>query len=342
MIRHAEAEGNRYRRIHGHYDTNVTENGLRQIEALAQRFQTIPIDAVYSSDLTRTCRTAQALAGPKHLPIQKDPRFREIDLGTWEDVPFGELAETDPVQMNNFNRNPRVWRAEGAERFEQFTARFLEGLRCVAEQNREKTIAIFTHGGVLAQSLSVLFPDSKPGHSDNTAVTKLTYDGEFHLEYASDNSHLSEEISTLARQHWWRENAKQADRNLWFSPYEGEIDWYLRLADEEIPVAPMAVIAFAMLGKKPVGIVQLDPQRDQKQGAGFIDYLGLDPQYRGQRLGMQLIGCAVSYYRSLGRTRLRVVPGERYASSAGFFEKDGFSSAGDGVYEKIILVPDGK
>ena len=38
IIRHAEAEGNLYRRIHGWYDALITDNGFRQIEALARRF----------------------------------------------------------------------------------------------------------------------------------------------------------------------------------------------------------------------------------------------------------------------------------------------------------------
>ena len=33
IIRHAEAEGNVYRRIHGQYDSRITPNGLRQVEA---------------------------------------------------------------------------------------------------------------------------------------------------------------------------------------------------------------------------------------------------------------------------------------------------------------------
>ena len=37
LVRHAEAEGNAYRRIHGQYDSLITPNGLRQIEALAKR-----------------------------------------------------------------------------------------------------------------------------------------------------------------------------------------------------------------------------------------------------------------------------------------------------------------
>ena len=48
LIRHAEAEGNVFRRIHGQYDSCVTPNGRRQIAALAQRFAGIPVDAVYA------------------------------------------------------------------------------------------------------------------------------------------------------------------------------------------------------------------------------------------------------------------------------------------------------
>lgn len=36
LVRHAEAEGNLYRRIQGQYDSLITDNGYRQIAALAQ------------------------------------------------------------------------------------------------------------------------------------------------------------------------------------------------------------------------------------------------------------------------------------------------------------------
>lgn len=39
LIRHAEAEGNLYRRIQGHWDGSITALGLQQIDALAQRFR---------------------------------------------------------------------------------------------------------------------------------------------------------------------------------------------------------------------------------------------------------------------------------------------------------------
>ncbi|MDD7116685.1 MAG: histidine phosphatase family protein, partial [Flintibacter sp.] len=89
LIRHGEAEGNLYRRIHGWYDALITDNGFRQIAALEARFRDIPVDAVYSSDLYRTCTTARAIAEPKGLEIRKDCRFREVYLGVWEDRAFG-------------------------------------------------------------------------------------------------------------------------------------------------------------------------------------------------------------------------------------------------------------
>ena len=342
LIRHAEAEGNLYRRIHGQYDSNVTANGLRQIEALKARFLDVPIDAVYASDLNRTVRTARALAEPKGLIIQTDARFREVGIGVWEDVPFGELAQTDAKQMKFFNYDPPRWRVEGAERFPAYTERFLEALKEKAEAHRGGTIAVFAHGCVLSQSLGILFPEKEICHMDNTAVTKLRWDGTFLLDLLGDNSHLSEEISTLAKQNWWRGKDAPPDRNLWFIPYESEIDWYLQLCDDSVPVAPMAVIHFAMLDQNAVGLVQLDPQRDQEEMVGFVDYIGLQKKLRGQRLGIQLLGEAVSYYRNLGREKLRVCLEGSFAKYRDWFLHYGFELSADGCYDLDIRVPNGK
>ena len=91
LIRHAEAEGNLYRRVHGWYNSRITENGYRQIAALEERFRTISIDAVYASDLFRTMTTARGVYVPKGLELRTDPGLREMNLGDWEDLTFGEV-----------------------------------------------------------------------------------------------------------------------------------------------------------------------------------------------------------------------------------------------------------
>ena len=122
LIRHAEAEGNIFRRMQGHYNSRITPNGLRQIAALEQRFADIPIDGVWSSDLFRTRRTAEAIYRPKGLPLHPDPRFREVNVGIWEDRPFGELEWSWPEELDAFYHRPETWNVSGAETFAQYSA----------------------------------------------------------------------------------------------------------------------------------------------------------------------------------------------------------------------------
>ena len=85
LIRHAEAEGNLYRIAQGQHDSNLTDRGWRQVQALARRFAGIRVDAVYASDLYRTRATASAVYKPKGLPLHLRKDLREIYGGDWED-----------------------------------------------------------------------------------------------------------------------------------------------------------------------------------------------------------------------------------------------------------------
>lgn len=115
LIRHAEAEGNLYRRIHGWYNSLITENGYRQIAALADRFRNIKIDAVYASDLFRTMTTARAVYEPKGLPLYTNVGLREVHMGWWEDHPWGEIARIDREELALFNATSPDWKVEGGE-----------------------------------------------------------------------------------------------------------------------------------------------------------------------------------------------------------------------------------
>ena len=98
IIRHAEAEGNVYRRCHGQYNALLTTRAYKQLPYLAKRFENVPLAAVYSSDLFRARVTAQAVAEPHHLSVETRPVLREIDMGDWEDIPWAELPHTWPEQ----------------------------------------------------------------------------------------------------------------------------------------------------------------------------------------------------------------------------------------------------
>ena len=308
LIRHAEAEGNIFRRLHGQYNSRITPNGLRQIAALERRFAGFPIDAVYASDLYRTRRTAQALCGPKGLPLHPDPRFREVHVGTWEDHPFGELERCCPEELERFARDPERWFAPGAETYEQYSARFEAGLRAVAEAHPGQTVAIFTHGCVLSGGLHrILGLPHDASKADNTAVSLLTYEnGVFSPDLLFDNSHLSEAISTRARQRWWRQRGGKF--NLWFRDPTPED---AALYDPVWAPGPGDRVWIACLGEEPVGYAAITDRS--------LSCLWLRPEYRHRRMGDQLLGQAVITLRAKGVTALHIGVPTNNLEAVGFF-----------------------
>ena len=349
LVRHGEAEGNIYRRIQGQYDSRVTPRGLLQLQALSNRFAAVPLDAVYDSGLYRTRLTAQAIVGSRALEPRSDPRFLEINLGPWEDVPFGELELTDPESLNRFSYHPEDWKQDGAETVQEVTDRVLAGLRELSQRHEGQTIAIATHGTALRTTLQRLFPGRATGHADNTSVTLLTWeDGVFYLKYLYDNSHLEAQISTLAHQKWWRDpNGRAQDENLWYRPMTKEDDatyiafrqdaWDLiypgvrgfdgpgfladawRCAENE----PRALV-LVMLGHTVAGCLQLNMSRGREEGAGYIPFFYLKPEFRGRELGVQLVGHAISVFRPLGRTKLQLSVAPSNQRAIRLYEKLGF------------------
>jgi len=320
LIRHAEAEGNLYRRVHGWYDSLITDNGYRQIAALEKRFRGISIDAVYSSDLFRTRTTARAVYVPKGLELHTDPGLRELKLGDWEDMTFGFVRHRFPQAMELFNRTDPAWEVPGGESFFQLGERVEEAVRRIARRHSGQTVALFSHGMAIRQFLGRVKnvpPEqwhSMP-HGDNTAVSCLTWDGErFAIEFEMDNSHLSEDISTLARQAWWRKGGKAQDVNLWYAPLDQERDWtiYLEARRESWVLAYGAGVPFDReealqnagdnLSRTPWGVT-LAFAGDQ--------LAGVPPAMRGKRLaaspsaGWLPSGEAKGWEYSLSGRRLR-------------------------------------
>ncbi len=360
LVRHAEAEGNLYRRIHGQYNSLITENGYQQIAALEERFRNVPVDAVYSSDLFRTMTTAGAIYQPKGLPLFTHPGLREINMGIWEDYSWGQAAQIDGPRLKRFNDSSLDWSIEGGETFQQLQDRIYQTVTEIAEKHRDETVVIVTHGMAIRSLLTKLhgLPLEKMQavpHSDNTAVTCLEVQDElFRILYENDNSHLSEKTSTFAHQKWWQaKEGSLAETSLWFKPLDLEQDgalyyncrkeaWltihgtlehfdgpgFLNAAKAQAAYDPSAVQC-GMVNGEMAGLIQLNLPRDADKGIGGIPFYYMAPQWRSQGIGVQLLGQAVSTYRKLGRTALRLRCAPENTVAQHFYQKHGFHKVGE-------------
>lgn len=335
LIRHAEAEGNAYRRFHGQYNSLITPNGHRQIKALSKRFADIPVDACYASDLTRTCITAGAIYSQKQIPLRKDSAFREVSVGVLEDMPFGWLHRFAPEVIGTFNRNPLHWTCESAETFMEYTGRFLARMEQLAKQHDGQTIAIVSHGCAIRGVLLRLFYDPEnPAFSycDNTAVSHIFYEnGTYRCDYINDNSHLTPDISTLIRQRKQSPETDPKDTNLWYRPVAGDRELEQMLAscgvkaDENFTLDNLTERGEALLAMRrdePIGLIATERALHHPKEA-TLRMVCLKPEYRGQRFGTQILGAAVSFSRRNGRKLLTLQVDAAEEKAIGFFIHNG-------------------
>ena len=101
LVRHAQAEGNEKRLFQGHYNGAVSQMGWRQLEQLAEYAKTLPLEAVYSSPLTRAMETAKAVARYHDgLTVQVREGLIEINGGDWEGKPWDCFPTDYPEEMS--------------------------------------------------------------------------------------------------------------------------------------------------------------------------------------------------------------------------------------------------
>lgn len=290
LIRHAEAEGNLYRRAHGHYDSTITDRGYRQIAALAKRFEHERIDAVYSSDLTRTQTTALAITRLHGLPLHTTDRLREVGVGEWEDRTWTWLAKFDRERLTTFNTDAEHWHLPGGQDMPAVRERMLAALHDVIASHPDQTVAVFSHGmalRALVGTLQGLTPAEidKTMHAENTAATKLEADGDgVRVVYRDDASHLPEELTTLAKQVWTKRPGG-IEPGVWFAPDAGDKGRFSVMRKDDC-----------------VGAVAVEKLAG---GVAEVVEFWLDTSARGQNFGVRLLGQAVSCARSLGCDTLR-------------------------------------
>ncbi len=369
LIRHAEAEGNLYRRIHGWTDGAVTPMGLKQIEALEDRFGRIKIDAVYSSDLRRAVQTASAVHVPKKLPLRTTKALREVNMGVWEDRCWGEVERFEPEQAYYLNFSPDKWRVEGCEAYRDSLRRIKTAILDIARENEGKTAAVISHGSVIRILLADVlgYPPSEINrvlYCDNTAVALLRVaNGKINVEYYNDNSHLPEEISAFHRDTWWAAEDAKDGRDIYFLPMDvwksgdlylrryrdvwiqshghdgGFSSVYLDWARKRSREDPQTVVE-AYLEGVPCGMLELAPSSGIYENAGHIAFLYLEEAYRNRGLAVQLIGQAHSFYSRLGRNKLRLRVADTNLPAVKFYKKYGFRTVSreQGQFGEICLM----
>ena len=344
LIRHTQAEGNRFRMIQGFWDGEVSRQGYRQIEALAERFADIPVDAVYASDLSRAVLTAEAIARHSRLPVHRVSALRELNAGPWEQRFFGNIMYESPVLAEQFLYDAENWQLPGAETFRQLRSRAMAALEEIARENEGKTIAVVSHGATIRSVLSgitgiPLTDVERLPIFKNTAVSKLLWDGsQFSIVFLNDDSHLTENdksswnVTADLRDTPFRPEAdrdcyERCYREAWMASHGNLLDFsardYYIAACRHQRRYPGSVMRL-WLQDQAAGLVDLNPDRGAGDRIGWISLLFLEENFRGRGYAIQLLARAIHYYRAQKRERLQLLVSEQNETAQKFYFREGF------------------
>ncbi len=159
LIRHGEPISESRGRCYGKLDIDLSLEGRRQLQAVADKLSGEPIGAIYSSPRRRALESSAILRGRLLCSVTVEERFREIDFGDFEGRLYGDIAQEYPENYREWMEHPTETQFPNGESFVQMQARVVDAAHELYARHRGETIAIVSHGGVnrilLAAALDV-------------------------------------------------------------------------------------------------------------------------------------------------------------------------------------------
>lgn len=132
-------------RMLGRTDSPATEAGIAACLAEAED---LAVSAVVSSDLARARACASAIAARAGQAVTIDPRWRELDFGTWDGL---AAADIDAGALGRFWDDPDANPPPQGERWSSLTARVAAAVAVVTVPT-----LVVTHGGAMRAALAGL------------------------------------------------------------------------------------------------------------------------------------------------------------------------------------------
>jgi broad specificity phosphatase PhoE len=166
LVRHGNTLENAANIAQGQTDGTLSEQGLRENEALALQLKEKEFACIYSSPLARAWQTATAIHQyHPAVPLIREDRLMERHLGILQGRPYPvPYAEADVY--------------EGMETAASMAARLTDFLSMIRQQHPGETVVLVSHGYLLKVLLSLL-------HGwpiDNFHEVKLMGNSAFSLE----------------------------------------------------------------------------------------------------------------------------------------------------------------
>lgn len=195
LIRHGQTMWNSLRRYQGQTDVPLNEDGIKQALSLSKRLKNEKIDAIYSSDLERAEKTAEAVARYHNLKVNKMKSLREINFGIWEGKTYDDLLRDCPDVAYSWFDDPEETIIPEAESLQQVRDRALKAIDEIVKNHPNETVLVVSHGvtlsTIICSILEMRLKNMRKIKLGNTGISIAEfYDNKGIMTLFNDTNHL--------------------------------------------------------------------------------------------------------------------------------------------------------
>ncbi|MET7488774.1 histidine phosphatase family protein [Streptomyces sp. NPDC005538] len=149
LARHGQTVWHAENRYAGISDVALTDTGVAQAEALGRWAAAHPVDAIWTSPLSRAVRTAAPAARALHLTPHTEPALTECDFGVVEGRTLVEFEAENPDAAEAFRTDPAAHPFPEAEDPTAAATRGTAALHRIAGAHPGQRVLIVAHNTLL-------------------------------------------------------------------------------------------------------------------------------------------------------------------------------------------------
>jgi len=131
---------------------DLSELGISQAEAAADRLAALTISAVYASPIERTTQTASYIAVRLGLDVQPLPGVIEADYGDWTGAKIADLTKTDEWKV--VQAAPSRAQFPGGESLRAMQSRTVDALDAVVAAHPHETVVVVSHADPIKSAIA--------------------------------------------------------------------------------------------------------------------------------------------------------------------------------------------
>ena len=194
LVRHGQISANVERVWHGSTDSALTERGHAEAESVARLLVSdrFAPEALYSSPLERTRKTAAAIARATGLDVVPDAGLAEYSIGELEGESYAKLFQEHRF-FDRIREDPD-FAPPGGESPNQVVARVVGAFERIASAHPGRQVVVVGHGAAMGLAIAHLLGDAQAEfqkyHKANCALSELVFGDAPELVRFNETDHL--------------------------------------------------------------------------------------------------------------------------------------------------------